>query len=85
MEKKGVAFNGTKEQEKKLRAVIEQHKGQAGAAIPVLHEALIFTVSLPCMQDSHSIPREIITLQYVSVQLATLRAPETLLTKHRKF
>ena len=39
MEKKGVAFNGTKEQEKKLRAVIEQHKGQAGAAIPVLHEA----------------------------------------------
>ena len=39
MEKKGVAFNGTKEQEKKLKAVIEQHKGQAGAAIPVLHEA----------------------------------------------
>ena len=39
MEKKGVAFNGTKEQEKKLLAVIEQHKGQAGAAIPVLHEA----------------------------------------------
>lgn len=39
MEKKGVAFNGTKEQEAKLKAVIEQHKGEEGAAIPVLHEA----------------------------------------------
>lgn len=39
MEKKGVVFNGTKEQEKKLKAVIAQHKGQDGAAIPVLHEA----------------------------------------------
>lgn len=39
MEKKSVAFNGTKEQEAKLLAVIEQHKNQTGAAIPVLHEA----------------------------------------------
>ena len=33
------AFRGTKEQEEQLRAVIENHKGQEGAAIPVLHEA----------------------------------------------
>lgn len=37
--KKVPAFSGTKEQEEKLRAIIEQHKGQEGAAIPVLHEA----------------------------------------------
>ncbi len=34
-----VEFNGTREQEDKLRAIIAKHKGQAGAAIPVLHEA----------------------------------------------
>lgn len=40
MEKKTMLpFNGTKEQEEKLKAVIEAHKGQEGAAIPVLHEA----------------------------------------------
>lgn len=34
-----VPFKGTKEQEEKLREVIEKHKGENGAAIPVLHEA----------------------------------------------
>ena len=34
-----VPFKGTKEQEAKLREVIEAHKGEEGAAIPVLHEA----------------------------------------------
>ncbi len=34
-----IAFNGTKEQEEKLMAVIEAHKDQEGAVIPVLHEA----------------------------------------------
>ncbi|MBP3361761.1 MAG: NAD(P)H-dependent oxidoreductase subunit E [Clostridia bacterium] len=38
-EKKVVPFNGTKEQEKQLLEVIESHKGQDGAAIPVLHKA----------------------------------------------
>ena len=32
-------FNGTKEQEAKLMEVIAQHKGEAGATIPVLHKA----------------------------------------------
>ena len=39
MEKKTIPFNGTKEQEDALKAVIERHKGQDGSAIPVLHEA----------------------------------------------
>ncbi len=40
MEKKStLPFSGTKEQEEQLMAVIERHKGQAGATIPVLHEA----------------------------------------------
>lgn len=40
MEKKNtVPFRGTDEQKKELMAVIEEHKGQAGAAIPVLHKA----------------------------------------------
>ena len=40
MEKKTVLpFNGTKEQEEQLKAVIESHKDQEGAAIPVLHKA----------------------------------------------
>ena len=34
-----VPFKGTKEQEEKLREVIERHKNEDGAAIPVLHEA----------------------------------------------
>ncbi len=39
MEQKTMPFNGTKEQEQKLLAVIEAHKDQEGAVIPVLHEA----------------------------------------------
>ena len=39
MENKTIPFNGTKEQEEQLKAVIEEHKGQNGAVIPVLHEA----------------------------------------------
>ena len=38
-EKTKIAFSGTKEQEEKLMKVIAEHKGQAGALIPVLHEA----------------------------------------------
>ena len=34
-----IPFNGTKEQADKLAEVIKAHKGQAGAVIPVLHEA----------------------------------------------
>ena len=34
-----VPFNGTKEQEERLMAVIEAHKGEEGATIPVLHKA----------------------------------------------
>ncbi len=39
MENKTIPFNGTKEQEERLMAVIEKYKGQDGATIPVLHEA----------------------------------------------
>ncbi|MBR5614794.1 MAG: NAD(P)H-dependent oxidoreductase subunit E [Clostridia bacterium] len=39
MEKKTIPFNGTKEQEQQLMAVIAEHKGQDGAVIPVLHKA----------------------------------------------
>ncbi|MFA7636274.1 MAG: NAD(P)H-dependent oxidoreductase subunit E [Monoglobales bacterium] len=40
MDKKpAIPFNGTKEQEEKLLKVIEEHKGQEGALIPVMHEA----------------------------------------------
>lgn len=39
MEKKTLPFNGTKEQEAQLMAVIAEHKDQDGAVIPVLHEA----------------------------------------------
>ena len=39
MENKTIPFNGTKEQEEQLMAVIESHKDQEGAVIPVLHEA----------------------------------------------
>ena len=34
-----IPFSGTEEQEKKLRAVIEAHKEQKGALMPVLQEA----------------------------------------------
>lgn len=34
-----IPFKGTKEQEAKLMEIIEAHKGQKGATIPVLHEA----------------------------------------------
>lgn len=37
--KSSIPFNGTYEQEKKLREVIEKHKDMQGALIPVLHEA----------------------------------------------
>lgn len=40
MEKKNtVPFRGTEEQKKELMDVIAEHKGQQGAAIPVLHRA----------------------------------------------
>ncbi len=40
MEKKStLPFKGTKEQEAKLQEIIAEHKGQKGAAIPVLHKA----------------------------------------------
>lgn len=39
MENKTIPFNGTKEQEAQLMAVIAEHKDQDGAVIPVLHEA----------------------------------------------
>ncbi len=39
MEKKTLPFNGTKEQEQQLMAVIAEHKDQDGAVIPVLHKA----------------------------------------------
>lgn len=39
MDNKTIPFNGTKEQEEKLMAVIEKYKNQDGATIPVLHEA----------------------------------------------
>ncbi len=39
MEKKTLPFNGTKEQEQQLKTIIAEHKGQEGAAIPVLHKA----------------------------------------------
>lgn len=38
-ETKTIAFSGTKEQEEQLMKAINSHKGQAGALIPVLHEA----------------------------------------------
>lgn len=38
-QKKVIPFNGTQEQADRLAKVIEEHKGEPGAAIPVLHEA----------------------------------------------
>lgn len=37
--KNTIPFKGTEEQKKELMAVIDEHKGQDGAAIPVLHKA----------------------------------------------
>ena len=37
--KSNLPFNGTAEQEKQLMAVIEQHKGEKGALMPVMQEA----------------------------------------------
>lgn len=41
MQKKisAIPFNGTKDQEKKLRAIITEHKDEPGAVMPILHEA----------------------------------------------
>ena len=40
MEKKNtIPFKGTPEQEAQLKAIIAEHKGEDGAAIPVLHKA----------------------------------------------
>ena len=39
MKQKTVPFQGTPEQEQALKEVIERHKGEKGATIPVLHEA----------------------------------------------
>ena len=40
-------FQGTPEQEAQLKQVIESHKGQKGAVIPVLHEAQAIYGYLP--------------------------------------
>ena len=37
--KKTVPFKGTKEQEKQLLKVIDEHKGQKGALMPILQKA----------------------------------------------
>ncbi len=47
MEKNTLPFNGTKEQQEQLMAVIAEHKGQEGAVIPVLHEAQAIYGYLP--------------------------------------
>ena len=39
MKQNTLPFQGTPEQEAQLKRVIEEHKGQKGAVIPVLHEA----------------------------------------------
>lgn len=39
MKQNTLPFQGTPEQEEQLKAVIEAHKGEKGAVIPVLHEA----------------------------------------------
>lgn len=39
MKHSAVPFKGTDEQAAQLKAVIEEHKGEKGAAIPVLHKA----------------------------------------------
>ena len=48
-----VAFNGTKEQEAKLDAVIAEYKGQAGALMPVLQKAQDIYGYLPIEVQKH--------------------------------
>lgn len=45
--KTAVAFNGTAEQEKKLREIIDAHKGMPGALMPVLQQAQVLYGYLP--------------------------------------
>ncbi len=47
MNSKTIPFNGTPEQEAQLKAVIEKHKNEKGATIPVLHEAQAIYGYLP--------------------------------------
>ena len=48
-----VAFNGTKEQEAKLDAVIAEHKGEKGALMPVLQKAQDIYGYLPIEVQQH--------------------------------
>ena len=48
-----VAFNGTKEQEAKLDAVIAEHKGEKGALMPVLQKAQDIYGYLPIEVQEH--------------------------------
>ncbi len=48
-----VAFNGTKEQEAKLDAVIAEHKGEQGALMPVLQKAQDIYGYLPIEVQQH--------------------------------
>jgi NADP-reducing hydrogenase subunit HndA len=48
-----VAFNGTKEQEAKLDAVIAEHKGEEGALMPVLQKAQDIYGYLPIEVQEH--------------------------------
>jgi NADP-reducing hydrogenase subunit HndA len=58
-----VAFNGTAEQEKALRSMIKEHKGQAGALMPILQKAQEIYGYLPIevqsiISDETGIPLE---------------------------
>jgi NADP-reducing hydrogenase subunit HndA len=48
-----VAFNGTKEQEARLDAVIAEHKGEQGALMPVLQKAQDIYGYLPIEVQKH--------------------------------
>lgn len=48
-----VAFNGTKEQEARLDAVIAEHKGEKGALMPVLQKAQDIYGYLPIEVQEH--------------------------------
>ena len=60
-----VAFNGTKEQEAKLDAVIAEHKGEQGALMPVLQKAQdiygYLTISISSI--SHPAPPNLSTMK----------------------
>ena len=43
--KTAVPYRGTPEQEERLRKVIEEHKGQPGATMPVLQAAQVAAVA----------------------------------------